>query len=180
MFNKLRRARADLTTMNALFPAAERIARDDGIEQPGAEHLLLAALDLDDDIANNALTAVDVDPAEIRAAIVVQHDDALRAVGVIVDDNAITAALPASGQQRGPYRSQGSLQTAFQLAVELAKRDTAAVNSGYILLAVIDAEHGTVVRAFQHLGIDPTTLRERTRVLIARTPSSRHSDHGHG
>ena len=56
MFDKLRRARADLTTMNALFPAAERIARDDGIDQPGAEHLLLAAIDLDDGIAKDALT----------------------------------------------------------------------------------------------------------------------------
>jgi ATP-dependent Clp protease ATP-binding subunit ClpA len=177
MFNKLRRARADVTTMNALFSAAERIAHDDGIEQPGAEHLLLAALDLDDDIANDALSAFDVDSAEIRAAIIVQHDEALRAISVIADDNAITAALPASGQPSGPYRSQGSLQTAFQLAVELAKRDKAALNSGYILLAVIDAEHGTIMRAFQHLGIDPTPLSERTRLLIVRSSSSQHSNH---
>ncbi len=122
MFNKLRRARADLATMNALFPAAERIARDDGVEQPGAEHLLLAALDLDD-IATSALSAVDVDRAELRAAIAVQHEEALRAIGVVADDNAITAALPPGGRPRGPYRSQGSMQTAFQRAVELARRD---------------------------------------------------------
>ena len=55
MFDKLRRARADLTTMNALFPAAERIAHGDGIDQPGAEHLLLAALDLDDGARPNSV-----------------------------------------------------------------------------------------------------------------------------
>jgi hypothetical protein len=96
---------------------------------------------------------------------------------VIADDNAITAALPKSGPPGGPYQSQGSLQTAFQHAVELAKRNKAPLNSGYILLAVTDAEHGTVVRAFQHLGIDPTPLRERTRWLLDRLPSSQHSDH---
>jgi ATP-dependent Clp protease ATP-binding subunit ClpA len=169
VFEKLHRARADLATMNSLFPAAERIAREDGIEQPGAEHLLLAALDLDDDIAYNALSAFDVDPVEISAAIVGQHDEALRAIGVIADDNAITAALPASGQPSGPYRSQGSLQTAFQQAVELSKRDKAALNSGYIMLAATDAEHGTVARALQHLGVDPTLLHDRTRSLLAHS-----------
>ncbi len=173
MFNKLRRARADLATMNTLFPAAERIARDDGVEQPGAEHLLLAALDLDD-IATNALSAFDVDEVDLRAAIVVQHDEALRAIGVIADDNAITAALPTSGRPSGPYRSQGSLQTAFQHAVELAKRDSAPLNSGYLLLAVTDAEHGTVERALRHLGVDPAQLRDRTRQLLAR--ESQHGD----
>lgn len=176
MFNKLRRARADLTTMNALFPAAERIAREDGIEQPGAEQLLVAAFNLDDGIAHDALGGFDVDPDEFRAAIVVQHEEALRSIGVVADDNAIAAALPATAPPGGLYRSQGSLQTAFQHAAELAKRDKAALNSGYILLAVTDAEHGTVARAFQHLGIDPTMLRERTRWLLAHSPSSQQPD----
>ena len=99
MFDKLRRARADLTTMNALFPAAERIARDDGMDQPGAEHLLLAEIDLDNGIAKCALTAIGVDPDELRAAVVGQHEEALSSIGVIADDNAIAAALPASGQR---------------------------------------------------------------------------------
>jgi ATP-dependent Clp protease ATP-binding subunit ClpA len=174
MFDKLRRARADIATMNALFPAAEHIARDDGIEQPGAEHLLLASLDLDDGIANSALSAFDVSSAEIRAAIVGQHEEALHKIGVVADDNAIAAALPASGESTGAYRAQGSLQTAFQQAVALAKRDKAALNSGYLLLAIIDAEHGTVVRTLRHLGVDPNLLRDHTRrILGGRPPSER-------
>ncbi len=167
MLNKLRRARADLGTMNTLFPAAERIAREEGLEQPGAEHLLLAALDLDDGIAKDALGTFGVDPAGLRAAIGAQHDEALRAVGVIADDNAIAAALPAGGKPSGPYRSTGSLQTAFQQAVAVAKRDKAALNSGYVLLAGLDAEGGTIVRALEHLGVDVSLLRDHTRQLIA-------------
>jgi ATP-dependent Clp protease ATP-binding subunit ClpA len=168
MFDKMRRARADLATMNTLFPAAERIARDDGIDQPAAEHLLLAALELDDGIATSALSTFDVDAAQLRGAIVDQHDEALRSIGVIADDNAIAAALPASEPQRGPYRAQGSLQEAFQHVVSLAQHDKAPINSGHVLLAVTDVDHGTVVRSLEHLGVDRVALRDHTRRLIAR------------
>lgn len=166
MFDKLRRARADLATMNALLPAAERIARADGIEQPGAEHLLLAAIDLDDGIADDALGSFDVDAAQLRAAIVEQHDEALRAIGIVADDNAISAAMPPHDEPKGPYRSQGSLQSAVHRAVGLATCDKAALNSGHVMLAVTDVEHGTVDRALRHLGIDTLVLRGRTRSLL--------------
>lgn len=61
------------------------------------------------------------------------------------------------------------MPTAFQQAVELAKSDKPALNSGHILLAVSDVEHGTGVRALQHLDIDPTLLRDRTRSPLARS-----------
>jgi ATP-dependent Clp protease ATP-binding subunit ClpA len=166
MFDKLRRARSDLTTMNTLFPAAERIARDDGVDQPGAEHLLLAAIDLDDGIARSALAAIGVDAAGLRAAIVRQHEEALSSIGVIADDNAIAAAMPASGQPSGPYRAQGSQQAAFQQAVSLAKDDNASLNSGYLLLAITEAEHGTVARALQQLGADRMLLRDNARRIL--------------
>ena len=35
----------------------------------------------------------------------------------------------------------------------------------YMLLAVTDAEHGMVVRSLQHLGIDPTVLRDHTHPI---------------
>ncbi len=168
MFSKLRRARADLGSMNALFLSAERIARADGIDQPGAEHLMLAALELDDGIAQAAMKACRVDADDLRAAIDDQHEEALRTIGVIADDNAIAASLPKGEQPRGPYQAQGSLQTAFQNAVALSKRDKAPLNSGYLLLAITDADHGTVARSFEHLGVDRSSLRDHTRKLLAR------------
>lgn len=167
MFNKLRRARADLATMNTLFPLAERIARDDGIDQPGADHLLLAALDLDDGVAKAALNAFDVDQEQLRNAIVAQHETALRSCGVIADDNAIAATLPPSARPTGPYRTQGSLQTAFQHAVALAKRAKTPLNSGHVLLAVTKADHGCVARSLDHLGVDRASLRDRASNLLA-------------
>lgn len=168
MLKKLRRARADLTTMNVLLPAAERIAHDDGVEQPAAEHLVLAALDLDDGIARRALESSGVDGAALRRAVSEQHDEAVRAVGVIADDNAIAATLPAARAATGLYRSQGSLQTAFQRAVDLARDDGRPLMSGHVLLAALASEHGTVARSLDHLGVDRDALRERTHQLLGR------------
>lgn len=61
MFDKLRRARSDLAMMNALLPIAEQLARRDSIDEPGAEHLLLAALGLDDGVARDSFESVGVD-----------------------------------------------------------------------------------------------------------------------
>jgi ATP-dependent Clp protease ATP-binding subunit ClpA len=172
MFAKLRRARTDLATMHALFPAAERIAREDGNDEPGAEHLLLAALELDDGVARAALGADEIDSVRLRTAISAQHEETLRTVGIVADDNAIAAALPPGGRSTGVYRSQGSLQTAFQRSVDLAKAEGSTLTSGHILLAVIDAEHGTVVRTLDLLGVDPAELRRRVERLHGALGSS--------
>jgi ATP-dependent Clp protease ATP-binding subunit ClpA len=166
MFDTMKRARADVATMNAVLPAAERMARDEGLEEPGAEHLLLAAVDLDDGIARRALGELGVDSAGLRAAVAAQHEDALRSIGVIADEQTLAAALPDAGPPQGVYRSQGSLQDAFQEAVALAKRDGTRLTSGHLLLATTAPDHGTVHRAVARLGLDADRLRERTRALM--------------
>ena len=167
MFTTLRNAKADIVLMKTLLPAAEQIARSEGVETPGAEHLLLASLDLDDAIAKDALLSFKVDQPALRAAINKQHQQALDSIGIVADEDAITSTLPLPGQPSGPYRSQGSLQGAFNLAVELAKSDKAAVNSGYLLLAIIEPSRGTVTRTLEQLSVDPSRLAEQTRRLLA-------------
>ncbi len=169
VFNKLRRAKADLATMNVLFSAAERFARADGIQSPGAEHLLLAALDLQDGLAKQALATFSVNSADLRDAIVAQHEETLRSIGVFADDNAIAAALPASRLPKGPYRAQGSQQIAFQRAVVLAREDGAPLNSAYLLLAATESEIGTVARSLEHLGVDRDQLRRQARLMLPPT-----------
>jgi ATP-dependent Clp protease ATP-binding subunit ClpA len=166
MFDTMRRARADLATMNAVLPAAERMARDEGVDEPGAEHLLLAAVDLDDGIARRALGEFGVDADGLRAAIAAQHEDALASIGVIADEPSLAAALPDTGQPQGVYRSRGSLQEAFQAAVAMAKSDGTRLTSGHLLLAATAPDHGTLPRALARLGVDADRLRERTRDLM--------------
>jgi ATP-dependent Clp protease ATP-binding subunit ClpA len=159
MLKALRRARADLTTMHRLFPEAERLARSDGTDRPGAEHLVLAALDLDD-TALAALWELGIDRDRLRQAVIDQHDEALRAIGITADENAIDAASPPPGRPTGVYRSAPSLQQTFQRAVKLAKADKVPLQSVHVLLAATEHEHGTLRRAFAHLGTDGETIRE--------------------
>lgn len=56
----IKNALADIRTMKALFTAAENEATALGDEQPGAEHLFLAALTLDDASARSALATLGV------------------------------------------------------------------------------------------------------------------------
>ena len=168
MFDSIRRARTHLAVMDAVLPAAERLAHADGIPQPGAEHLLLGALELPDGIARRALDAVGCDSGALQAALTQGHAAALRAVGVHADDEAIGAAMPAPTQAKGPLRSQGSLQTALQRAVELAKDDGVSLGSGHLLLAVIEPERGTLAGALTRLGVDRAVLRAEVQRLLAR------------
>jgi ATP-dependent Clp protease ATP-binding subunit ClpA len=164
VFSKLRRARTDIATMKRLFPDAERLAQADGLDRPGAEHLLLAALDLDDGTALQALGEMWIDSQQLHDAVIAQYDEALRGVGITADDNAIDARLPAPPERTtGPYRSQGSMQTLFQRAVTLAKSDGSPLRSGHLLLAATESEHGALARALTHLGIDRHELHDAAR-----------------
>lgn len=168
MFGRLRRARADIVTVNRLLPAAERIARADGLERPGAEHLLMAALELDDPTAAAALHGCGVDAGGFHRAVRAQHVAALQAIGVAADDDVIDAALPDPAPPRGTYRAQGSSDRAFHRAVAMAKHDHSPLLSAHVLLAVIESRHGTVARALAHLGIEPALLAGAARRELER------------
>lgn len=168
MFTRLRRAKQDLATMDHLFPIAEQLALAEGIEQPGAEHLVVAALHLDDQVAAEVLAEVNLDRAALHAAFIEQHEAALRWAGVAADDDAIDAKLPGPTSPTGVYRSQGSMQQVFQRAVEFAKRDGLPIDSGHVLLAAIESDHGVVARALDRIGIDRDDLTEATNRRAGR------------
>ena len=159
MFDHLKRARADLATMNRLLPEAERIARQQGEEFPSAEHLVAAAFSLDDGIAAAVLAAHAVDQDRWLDAVRQQHRHALGSIGICVDDATLDRHALEQRPGTGPLRSQESLREAFQQAVSLAKQDNRPVTSGHVLLAAIQPEHGTVPRTLARLGLDSTVLR---------------------
>ena len=164
MFNGFRRARADLATMKQLFFEAERLAHRDGIDEPGAEHVLIAALDLPDESGRRALQEFGVDRDQLHAAVIAQHHEALQAIGIGADDNAIDALLPPPHRPRGPYRSTPAAQALFQRATELAKLDRSPLRSGHFVLAAAEASQGTLPRVFNHLAID----RHRLEIVLER------------
>lgn len=146
----LRTARHDIALISALLTTAENEARALGDAEPGAEHLLLAALLVDDPSARDALN---VDAATVRDAIGAVHAEALAAVSITVDAQA--QPLPPS---RGAYRSEVSTQEVFQQARRLARRSPTGLRSAHVLLAVAEREHGTTARVLQRLGLERASV----------------------
>lgn len=166
VFDHLKRARADLATMNRLLPEAERIARQQGDELPSAEHLVAAAFSLDDGIAAAVLTAHEVDQDRWMDAVRQQHQDALESIGISVNDATLERHAPEPRPATGPLRSRESLREAFQRAVSLAKQDNRPLTSGHVLLAAIQTDHGTVPRTLARLGLDRTALLAELRARL--------------
>jgi ATP-dependent Clp protease ATP-binding subunit ClpA len=154
-------------TIRHLLENAETIARRDGLVQPGAEHLVLAALDLPDGTARAALERTGSSADAFASAVREQHAAALDAVGVVVDDELIDAGLPEPGRCTGVYRSETSAQELFQRAGADARAEGGGLLGAHVVRAAAELEHGTVARAFRHMGVDARALRASTTAEIA-------------
>jgi hypothetical protein len=157
VFDKLRQRMHDMGTIKALCEAAERHARSDGQPEPGAEHFLLAALDLPDGSARRVLSRVGVDIEGLREAIRGQHADALQAVGLDPASlDAMGQSLPPLPPARGLYAAQPSAQALMQALAELPKHGPLV--GAHVLAVVSSLEYGVAPRALRALGVDSQTL----------------------
>ncbi len=145
----LRTALKDTKLIAALLTTAENEARAIGDTEPGAEHLLIASLSVDDDSARAALG---IDAATARDALTDLHREALAALGIESDG---VEPLPAAG---GLYRAETSLQEALRRTGVIAKRSPTGLRSAHALIAVAEREHGTSARLLQRLGVDREQL----------------------
>ena len=155
----------DMRTIKQLLMRAEAVAHELGDAEPGAEHLLLASLDLPDGAAGRILGGFGIDGERLRDAIVGQHADALVVAGV---DQAVAGALadaaPVDAPSRaGPYRASASAQEAFQAAGELARSSKERFGSAHVVAAVAAMEHGVAARALARLGVDRAELLAASR-----------------
>lgn len=167
MFQKLRSRLGDMGTIKQLLGNAETLARGDGLTQPAAEHLVLAALDLPDGTARAALERTGSSADAFASALREQHAVALGAIGVVVDDDLIDAGLPEPGRSTGLYRSEVSAQELFQRAGADARAEGGGLLGAHVVRAAAALEQGTVARTFEHMGVDPLALRASATAEIA-------------
>ena len=159
------RLKGEFHTIRQLLEGAERLAQQSGEAQPGAEHLLLSALELPDGTARRAFERLGADPDALRSAIAAQHADALRAVGI--EQDAAEAVVPAP-EARGVFLSTPSAQSAFRRAVELSKHPKPRRLLGaHVVAAVAEIERGTVARALDRMGVDRGKLAAAARDELA-------------
>lgn len=151
----------EMRTIKRLLTAAEATARELGEEQPGAEHLLLAALELPDGSARRAFARAGVEPEGVRTALARAEADALVSVGIAPDEaRALAAGEPLDAPATGVYRSQPSAREAFQAATALVRSHRpAALKGAHVVAGVASMERGRVASALAALGVDRETLR---------------------
>ena len=164
MFGNLRQKFDDVRTMRVLFPTAEELAQRDGQDRPGAEHLLLAALDLPDGTATEVLERLGLSREDVRAAISAQHDDALRSLGV--EARLDPDDLPAPEPGRGAYHSTGSAQRLFRAAADHARADGSGLRSAWFIVAATEFDRGSVARAIDRLPVDRAHLAATAREVL--------------
>lgn len=146
---------SDIKTINALFTGAEDHANQMGEEKPGAEHFVLAALDLPDGSARRALVQVGADPDQYRSAIEQQYRDALAKVGISADDLTST---PISHRDK-IYKAKASADDLIQQLHKQRKayKDT-PLQGLHVLEVVTSMQQGAAIRALRGMGVDADVL----------------------
>ena len=158
----------DMRTIKQLLTDAERIAREMGEEEPGAEHLLLSAIELPDGSAGRALDKLGVDAVRIRAALREEQADALVAAGM-ERERAEAMAEPAPLGPAGTpllYAAGPSAREVFQEAGRLARSAKERLAGAHVVAAVAGLERGTVPRVLDRLGIDRQRLADAARAEL--------------
>ena len=155
----------DLRTMAELFAAEEREAAG---EVAGAEHLLLAALDLKENSARTCLAALSFTPSNFRTALESTHAEALTAMGITTRAPIQPEVMTPASKNR-PYPTTATSQACFRRAVALAKEQHAPLKGAHIVFAVSELEHGTAARMLAKLGIDRAQLQQAALAALAES-----------
>lgn len=158
----------DMRTIKQLLTDAERIAREMGVEEPGAEHLLLSAIGLPDATAARALAVVGVDAEGIRGALRDEQAEALVSAGMPRETAERMAEPSPLGPGAAPllYGAGPSAREAFQAAGAMARSSKQRLAGGHVVAAVAGMERGTMARVFERLGVDRSRLADAAHAEI--------------
>lgn len=154
---------ADMRTITALCEAAQRHAHADGQTDPGAEHFMLAALELPDGSARNAFRRLGSDSTRFRDAVAQQYSDALHTIGLraVVPRPAPFARNPAL------YHAKASAEALVRQLSEWPRASARERLSGAHVIAVAAAgKQGVAVRALRSMGVDLVALGDAARAEI--------------
>lgn len=168
MFKLLKDRFRDMGLLGNLLKEAERLANAEGQTEPGAEHMVMAALTAaDDDSARRVLASHGASPEAFRAAVSQQYADALGAVGVdatpLIDQDLATPVSAGTGLYKSSESMHDLLGT-MKSNKELAANK--AFSTAEVILAATRPQFGVVARTFEVLGIDREALAASARAEI--------------
>jgi ATP-dependent Clp protease ATP-binding subunit ClpA len=158
----------DMRTIKQLLTESERIARDLGEREPGAEHLLLSAMALPDGSGARAMATVGADADAVRSALVAEQADALVSAGM-PRERAEALAVPEpldDGDRPRIYAAGPTAREVFRAAGDRARASKQRLAGAHVVAAIADVEHGTVARVLDRLGVDRQQLSEAARAEL--------------
>ncbi|MCR6499180.1 Clp protease N-terminal domain-containing protein [Shinella sp. CPCC 101442] len=169
MFGSIKARFGSMGTIRALCERAEHHARQEGQKEPGAEHFLLAALDLPDGTAQRTFEAVGADPANLHQAIERQYADGLKLVGL---DPALAGefAVPATPTQK-LYEAAPSGKEVMQKLAE-GRAAHRPLLGAHVVAIVAGMPHGVAARALRVMGIDAEALRAAANRIASEKQAS--------
>ena len=161
MLKKLTQTFKDMGTIKTLCEAAERIAHAEHQSAPGAEHFVLAALELPDGSAARVFAKLGLTAEGFREAVRATHRAALAAVGVGADQiRGSERDVPPLPEPKEIYNAAPSGEAVLKGLSALRKRGVSGPLIGAHVLDVVSAmQHGTTRRAFQSMGRDAATVQ---------------------
>ncbi|KNY17472.1 peptidase [Shinella sp. SUS2] len=158
MFDRIKERFQSMGTIKALCEQAEQHARQDQQKEPGAEHFLLAALDLPDGTARRAFEAIGADPDAFRPAIARQYADALKMLGLPAGLAAgLTEPEPAPAQ-RAVFDAAPSGKAVMQTLAE-GRGSHNPLLGAHVVAIVAAMPHGVAARALRAMDIDAKALQ---------------------
>jgi len=174
MFSQIKSRLNNMNTIKTLCLQAEQHALAGQQRAPGAEHFLLAALDLADDTARQAFERIGADPSILRQAIERQYGEALRSIGL---DSKVTEpdadeALPG---KLSLYDAAPSGKEVMQ-ALAKNRHEHGPLLGAHVVAVVAGMQHGVASRALRVMGIDANALKS-SAIEVAKSarpdPNSR-------
>jgi ATP-dependent Clp protease ATP-binding subunit ClpA len=158
MFSRIKSKLRDMGTIRQLCEIAEAHALQDRQQEPGAEHFLLAALDLEDGTARLAFQRTGANPEGLKRAIEHQYEAALHSVGIAVAPAANSDDVAPERSALGPYEAAPSGQEVMQALADSRQRHEPLLGA-HIVAIVAAMPHGVAARALRIMGIDAAELR---------------------
>jgi len=128
-----------------------------------AEHLLLAFTEPRGGALAELLASAGLDREGVDLAIGAENERSLAAVGVSAHEFDLPPLGPRGGEPRFAASAKLALERSMKIAVA---RGDHRIESGHVLLGVLDASHGTVPRALELAGIDRKDLSSRVEAAM--------------
>lgn len=156
MFKRIMLRFRDMKTISKLISGADEQAHINGKEEPGAEHFVLSALNLEDGSAKRVFEKMDANAEKFKIAISQQYTDALSFIGI---DGANEISSEPVQSSKAFHNSQPSGQALMKSLYTLKQRDKHRPLLGVHVISVAsEIEHGVVFRAFRAMGVDSKQL----------------------